>query len=165
MKNWRICDRKHWKYILLYSELIFYCFAQSRFCVSPCVNFFLGHGLSLSRWYKSSTQESLLFSIFSFKHFNQYLPRQLKGSNSFPEEFFLQSSSLFFFYFVFIPQFILTLTKKKLTSFPQIYPLFWFLFYKGNEICHAAIHHLHCSTMSHLCVKYKTKAFCEKLLK
>jgi len=40
---------------------------------------------------KALTQVSLLFSIFSFKHFNQYLPRQLKGSNSFREEFFPQS--------------------------------------------------------------------------
>lgn len=36
---------------------------------------------------KALTQVSLLFSIFSFKHFNQYLPRQLKGSNSIQEEF------------------------------------------------------------------------------
>lgn len=112
---------------------------------------------------KALTDSSLLFPIFSFKHFNQYLPRQLKCSKSFPEDFSFEVNGLGGF-FVFILLFIFN-KRKKLTQFPQIPTLVWFLFYKGNEICQAAIHHLHCSTMSHLCVKYKTKAFCEKLLK
>lgn len=74
---------------------------------------------------KALTQVSLLCSVFSFKHFNQYLPRQLKGSNSL-RGFFPPSESISFIYFVFIPRFILflTLTKKKLTPFPHFHPLF-----------------------------------------